>query len=158
MSNGRQSRWLSTLFRRGRAERELSDEIQSHLDMETAANVRAGMPPDEARLAALRTFGGVTQVQDEVRDAWGLRFVDRLRQDIGYAWRGLLRNPGYTATALVTLVVGIATTTTIFSIVSAVMLKPLPYHEPDRLVTVWSSLPRLGLNQVPTRRQYIYPF
>lgn len=150
MGAARHFRWFSRLLRRGEAERELNEELQSHLDMETAANIRAGLPPDEARFAALRTFGGVAQVQDRCRDAWGVRFADRWQQDLGYAWRGLLRNPGYTATALATLVIGIAASTTIFSVVNAVMLKPLPFHQPDELVTVWSSLPRLGLNQLPT--------
>ena len=84
---------LRTIFRRSQSEAELHRELQFHLDQTTESNTRAGMNPEEARLAALREFGGVAQVQEEVRDAWGVRFFDNLQQDLGYGLRGLRRSP-----------------------------------------------------------------
>jgi len=135
---------LHRLFRRDTAETELAKEMEHHLAMETEANVRAGMSADEARLAALRTFGGVAQAQEECRDAWGVRFLDNLRQDLGYARRGLRHNPGYAAVVVLTLALGIGANTAIFSVVHGVLLRPLAYADPDRVVLVNQSAPGSG--------------
>jgi putative ABC transport system permease protein len=134
-------------FRRARSENELNRELEFHLAQETEARVRAGLSPEEARAAAERSFGGVAQVQEQVRDAWGVRVLDQIRQDLAYAWRGLGRNPGFTLAAGLTLVIGIGASTVMFSVVQAVLLRPPPYREPGRLVAVWSEVPRLGVNQ-----------
>src|SRR5512146_951400 len=97
---------LRTLFRRADAEQQLSRELQFHLDCETESNVRAGMAPAAARLAAQRNFGGVAQVQEEVRDAWGIRLLENLRQDLAYGVRGLRHNPGFSAIVALTLALG----------------------------------------------------
>ncbi len=127
---------LRTLFRRDAAEQELNRELQFHLEKETESNVRAGLSPEEAHLDALRSFGGVAQVQEEVRDAWGVRFFDNLRQDLGYGLRGLRRNPGFALIVILTLGLGIGANTAIFSVVHGVLLRPLAYSAPERLYQV----------------------
>jgi predicted permease len=139
---------LAQLFRRllGRREAEhaLQREMEHHLALETEANLRAGLPPEEARLAALRAFGGVAQAQEECRDAWGVRFADQLRQDAGYALRGLRHNPGYAAIVVLTLALGIGANTAIFSVVQGVLLRPLAYADPGRILMVNQSAPGSG--------------
>ena len=124
---------LRTLFNRTAAEEDLNREINFPLDKEIEANVRAGMTPEEARLDALRSFGGVAQVQEEVRDAWGVRFFDNLRQDLGY---GLRRNPGFALIVILTLGLGIGANPAIFSVVHGALLSPLSYSAPERLYQV----------------------
>ncbi len=132
------------LVRRDAAETELKRELDHHLEMETQANQRAGLPPEEARLAALRAFGGVAQTQEECRDAWGTRFMDNLRQDLTYALRGLRHNPGYAAIVVLTLALGIGANTAIFSVVQGVLWRPLAYANPDQVVLVNQSAPGSG--------------
>ncbi len=119
-------------------------ELQFHLAQEAAALQRAGLAPEDARHAALRDFGGVAQVQEECRDAWGVRFLDHLRQDVRYGLRGLRHNPGFAAVVILTLALGIGANTAIFSVVQGVLLRPLPYAEPGRLVTLNQSAPKAG--------------
>jgi putative ABC transport system permease protein len=135
---------LRALFRRDAAERDLRDELQFHLEQETRANERAGLPPDEARARALRDFGGRTQVEEEVREAWGTQFFDQLRQDLGYGLRGLRRNPGFALVVVLTLALGIGANTAIFSVVQGVLLRPLPYERPHALVMLNQAAPKAG--------------
>ena len=121
------------LFRRGRLEQELDDEVRLHLEMLENENLRRGMPPQEARYAALRSFGGVDQTKERYREQRGLPFVDSFLRDVRYGWRGLLRNPGFASVAITTLALGIGANTAIFSVVHAVLLRPLPYLNPSRL-------------------------
>jgi len=130
-------RRLRALFRKEELNQQLSDELAFHVAKQIERNIAAGMSAQEARYAALRKFGGVEQVQEECRDAWGLRFIDTLLQDLRYGLRMLGKDPGFTAVAIITLAVGIGANTTIFS----VAWRPMRYHDPDRLLVVWETRP-----------------
>jgi hypothetical protein len=131
-------RFVSTM-RPGSADaqdRQLDRELSSHLELLEARFVREGMPPPEARLAALRTLGGVTQIRERHRDARSLPWVEDARSDVAYAVRSLSRNGGFAFAAIATLAIGIGAATTIASIVDVILLQPLPFPDGDRLVSI----------------------
>jgi len=134
-------RRLSTLFRRGRFQRDLSDEIRHHLDLKTRSGLEIGMPAEEARRAAEREFGNSLLLRERGRDAWGWVWIDRLGQDLRYGWRQLLRSPGFTGVALLTLALGIGVNTTVFSVVSSMLLGNPPVADPARLMMLLSRNP-----------------
>lgn len=127
---------LRSLLRRRRIEQELDDEVGYHLDQLVERNLAAGMTPHDARHAAVRTFGGVTQRMEECRDMRGLRWVDDLSRDVRHALRLVRRSPGFAAAAIVTLALGIGGTVAVFTVVSNVLLQPLPYPNPERLFLI----------------------
>src|SRR2546428_4437791 len=103
------------------------------------------MSPSAARTVALREFGGVQQVMEESRDARGVAWIGNLLHDIKYGVRLMTRTPGFAAAAILTVALGIGATTAMFSVVYGVVLKPLPYRNPDRLVNIWNTAHKRGL-------------
>jgi len=131
-------RWKA-LFRRKAAEQELDAELRFHLDQQVRKFVESGMPLAEAQRRARMTMGGEEQIKEECRDARGVRFVESLAQDVRYGLRSLGKSPGFTAVAIVTLMLGIGVNTALFTIVHGVLLNPLPFPRPERLVSLWEE-------------------
>jgi putative ABC transport system permease protein len=121
----------------GRRDRDFNEELASHLQLHIDDNIAAGMAPDEARRAAIVKLGGIVQTRERYRDRARLPFVDAAVQDVGYAVRTLRKNPAFALTAILTLALGIGSTTAIFSAVNAVLLQPLPFADQDRLVMIY---------------------
>src|ERR1700693_4005032 len=133
------------LFRKRGIEQALDDELRSSLEVLTQEKMKQGLSQSVARREALMEIGGIDQVKEEVRAVRAGRFVENFARDIRYALRQLLRNRSFTAVAALTLALGIGGTTAIFSVVNGVLLQPLPYSPPERLVEVGLDLP--GINQ-----------
>jgi putative ABC transport system permease protein len=145
-------RLLTMLWRRGRAlvrpadaDRDLDAEMRAHLEQLAADYEARGLPPDRAREAAGREFGPMTQLAEEARDARGVWWIANAWQDMQYGVRLTLRAPAFSIAAVLTVAVGIAATTAMFSVVYGVLLRPLPYGDAERLVNIWSTAPTRGL-------------
>ena len=129
------------LFLKDARERELADELESHLQMHIDDNIRAGMSPQEARRVAVMKLGGVDQTKEAYRDRAGIPFVENAVQDLRFTFRQLRKNPAFTVTATMMVALGIGASVAIFAFVDAALIKPLPYKDPSRLVYVTETTP-----------------
>ncbi|HEV2860568.1 MAG TPA: ABC transporter permease [Pyrinomonadaceae bacterium] len=136
-------------LRRERFDRELEEEMRLHLEMKAEEYEAAGMTADEARRAARRGFGNQTRLRELSREAWGFVMMETLLQDVRFGVRVLARHKGFTAVAVLTLALGIGANTAIFSVVNAVLLRPLPYKDPERLVMLWENDTQEGNDRNP---------
>jgi predicted permease len=127
---------MGAFFRKGTMDRDLEEEIDSHIRMATEENLRAGMAPEEARRKAMVRFGGVEQAKEQQRQSRGLPWLDTVLQDLRYTWRTLLRDRGFATVAILILALGIGANVVVFSVVNTILLRPLPFYQPDRLVWI----------------------
>lgn len=128
-------------FRRAKWDRERLEEIESYVQIETDENIARGMPRGDAHAAALRKFGNVTLIREEIYRMNTITFLDMLARDLRYGLRMLRHNPVFTVVAILTLMIGIGANTAVFSVVNSVLLKPLPYPKAEELVGVWQTAP-----------------
>ncbi len=129
------------LFHRRRAARRLEDELSFHLEHQIAENIAAGMSAEEARFAALRSFGNPALLREEARATWTWTGIETSLREVRYGLRTLRRTPGFTAIAILVMALGIGANVALFTVVRSVLLKPLPYPQSDRLVAIFEHNP-----------------
>ena len=130
---------IAALFRKRRLDQDLSDELEGHLALEIADRIGRGVPPDQARRQALIKLGGLEPAKELYRDRRGVPLVETTLQDFRYGLRTLAKNPGFALVAIATLALGVAVNTTIFSVVSAILLRKPPVQDPNRVMIISSS-------------------
>jgi putative ABC transport system permease protein len=135
---------LRSLFRRDTVEQEIGSELHFHIERQVEENILAGMNPQEARRAASREFGGVEQVKEECRDTRRANYLENLLKDVRYGFRMLRKSPSFTFFAVAVLALGIAANSAIFSIADAILVRPLPYRDANRLVMIWEDSSAYG--------------
>ncbi|HMG02043.1 MAG TPA: permease prefix domain 1-containing protein, partial [Edaphobacter sp.] len=127
---------VAAFFRKQPLDRELEEEVRSHIEMATEDNIRNGMTPEEARRRAMVKFGGVEQAKEKQRESRGLPWLDTVLQDLRYTVRSLSRDRGFATVAILILALGIGANVVVFSVVNTILLRPLPFYQPDRLVWI----------------------
>jgi len=132
---------LQSLFLRSRIPQRLDDEFQFHLEQQIAENIAAGMSPDEARYAAMRIFGNTTFLREQTRDNWSWMWLENLFRDLRYAARTLSRTPGFAVVAILVIALGTGASIALFAVVRSVLLKPLPFRDPSRLMRLYEHSP-----------------
>jgi hypothetical protein len=136
------SKWRRILTGRRGLAGDLNAEIDAHLEFEIQENIARGMPPEEARAAARRHIGNLTQIQERAQEAWSFPRFETIAQDLRYGLRGIRRSPGFSLVVVLTLALGIGANTAIFSVVNAVLVRPLAYPAAERLVWLGESDPK----------------
>jgi predicted permease len=131
---------LRSLFRRNLVEQELDEELAFHLECRTAEEIAAGKSPEAAHADALRAMDGPEQHKEECRDSRGVNLIENLARDVRQAWRGMWKNPGFSAVAVATLALGIGANSAIFSVINAALIRPLPYPKPYQLILLFEGL------------------
>ena len=151
-------RRLWMLVRHRQFDVDLEDEMRLHLELKAQELVRAGLTPEDARYAALRRFGNTTLLKEKSHMAWGWEWLEHLVQDMNYGVRAMLRSPGITIVALLSLALGIGANTAIFNLIDAVMLRALPVKEPGRLLLFGDASDCCISDYFPNQVLYSYPF
>src|SRR5438270_8300725 len=128
--------WLM-LFKRNREAARLKQELAFHLEQEMAENVSLGMPAEEARRQAMLRFGNPAVLNEETRSTWSGQWIEGVWQDLRYGMRTLMRTPAFSITAVLVMALGIGATTSLFTVVRSVLLKPLPFRDADKLVMLY---------------------
>lgn len=130
---------LQMLFRRGEAGARLNDELQFHIDQQIAENIAAGMNAEEARHATMRGFGNLTALRDQSRESWSWNWLEQLVRDVRIGIRTLARTPGFAVVSILVIAIGIGANVALFTVVRSVLLRPLPFKDPDRLVKLYGQ-------------------
>ena len=146
---------MKNWFRRRDRSQEIHEEVESHVAMRAELNRAAGMSPDEARTGARRQFGNAALIEEDVRSVRGIPWLESLAQDARYALRGFARSPVFTATAVLTIALGIGTSTAVFSLVDRILFRPLPYPQADRLVSIGIIAPSVDKNEFVFADAYV---
>src|SRR5688572_15516696 len=136
---------LRALFRIRKRDAEMAEEMRLHLELQTERNRAAGMNEGDSRYAALRQFGGVEQIKEQCRDQRSSVWLEQTLRDIRFAGRMLRKNRGFAFAATMSLALCIGANTAIFSMLYALVIRPLPFHESERIVEIYNSLPKVGM-------------